>query len=306
MVKLVRKRACLKLLSLICFYGAAVGPAISATESHDTDSAIIRAQAGEYCKAFASGDVDALASMWSEDAVFTDQSGVRYCGRNAISGQMSSFFKKYGKQQLVLQIDSLEFPADNLAIENGTSHVGSKESPAGYATYTAVHVKRDGKWVMVNVSESPKVHISTLNQSSINDLSWLIGAWKVEGPRGELLIKADWVAGKKVIRFEFEVQTKDGEKSTQTQFVYFDPLFKRIRSWQYDWEGGYGESRWFKSGDDWTAMSYSVQSDGSAGSAKYLLKKIDANTFSWQSTSRRILGRNMPDTAVLTAKRIGG
>lgn len=273
--------------------------------NHDADEKSIREQAAEYARAFAVSDVPALSQMWADDAVFTDQFGRVLTGRAAIADQIGSFFKAYGSQPMEVKIDSIEFPAENLAIERGVSHVGNTTNPVSFSTYTAVHVKRDGKWQMVNVSESPKFDRAAARGPQVSDLSWLIGSWNVEGPRGNLQIKADWVAGKKIIRCDFNATNKDGEKSTQTQFIFYDPLFKRIRSWQYDWSGGYGESRWFNSGNDWTAEGCSVQSDGSTGSARYLIKKVDENTFSWQSTSRRLLGRQLPDTPVLTAKRTG-
>lgn len=274
------------------------------TVSHDADEQIIRAQAADYSRAFANGDVDALVAMWADDAVFTDQQGRVYVGRNAIADQMASFFKTCGKQTIEIKIDSLQFPADNVAVEHGVSHIGSSNNPASFGTYTAIHVKRDG-WKMVSVTEAPKFDPSTSAFPAINDLSWLIGDWKVEGPRGDLQIKADWVAGKKIIRCTFDATTKDGQKTSQTQFIFYDPLLKRIRSWQFDWNGGYGESRWLKSGKEWMAEGCSVQSDGTTGSARYLINQLDANTFSWQSTSRRIMGRQIPDTPVLTAKRVG-
>jgi len=242
--------------------------------------------------------------MWADDAVFTDQSGRVFTGRKAIEQQMASFFNTYGKQPFEIKIESIEFPADNLAIEHGVTHIGSSSSPSSFGAYTAVHVKRDG-WKMVNVSESPKFVPLSSSVPSINELSWLIGDWKVEGPKGELQIKTDWVADKKIIRCEFNATTNDGQKISQTQFIFYDPLFKRMRSWQFDISGGYGESRWFNSGNDWIAEGCSVQSDGTTGSAKYIFKKIDDNTFSWQSTSRRLMGKQIPDTPILTAKRVG-
>jgi uncharacterized protein (TIGR02246 family) len=276
----------------------------SRTVNHDADEQIIRHQAADYSRAFAAGDVNALAAMWADDAVFTDQQGRVYTGRNAIADQMTSFFKTYGKQPIEIKIDSLQFPADNLAVEHGVSHIGNSNNPAGFGTYTAVHVKRGG-WKMVSVTEAPKFDASVASLPNINDLSWLIGDWKVEGPKGDLQIKADWVAGKKIIRCAFDATTKDGQKTSQTQFIFYDPLLRRIRSWQFDWNGGYGESRWFNSGSDWIAEGCSVQSDGTTGSARYMFKKLDDNTFSWQSTSRRLMGKQIPDTPILTAKRTG-
>lgn len=277
--------------------------AISA--NRDADAQTIRLQATEYAKAFGNGDMEALASMWASDATFTDQFGSVASGRDQILSKMNSFFKANGKQPLELKIDLLEFPAENLAIEHGVSHVGATNNAQSFSTYTAVHVKRDGKWQMVNVSETPSIAAADAQKTTIADLAWLVGNWKVEGPKGSLQIKADWVAGKNMIRCDFDATTKEGDRSLQTQFFFLDPISRRIRSWQYDFDGGYGDSKWFNSGNDWSAVGRSVQADGSIGSARYLIKKLDDNTFSWQSTSRRLLGKRLPDSSVLTAKRIG-
>ncbi|MBA3859055.1 MAG: hypothetical protein C0507_19290 [Cyanobacteria bacterium PR.3.49] len=305
------------LLSALCIFGtlpAFSGELIAAKKeskkstskavNHDADEQVIRAQAADYSKAFANGDVNSLSAMWADDAVFTDQQGRVYVGRNAIAEQMTSFFKRFGNQPIEIKIDSLQFPADNLAVEHGVSHIGSSNNPASFGTYTAIHVKRDG-WKMVSVTEAPKFDAAASARPAISDLSWLVGDWKVEGPKGDLRIKADWVADKKIIRCTFDATTKDGQKTSQTQFIFYDPLLKRIRSWQFDYNGGYGESRWINSGQDWMAEGWSVRSDGSTGSARYLINRLDDSTFSWQSTSRRIMGRQIPDTAVLTAKRVG-
>lgn len=291
------------LISAMIFpFCSANGGELLAADSKDSDEKTIRAQADDYSKAFASGDVAALTAMWADDAVFTDQVGLVYNGRAAIQKQMSSFFDKYGKQPFQIKIDSLEFPADNLAFEHGTTHIGTSSNPMSYGVYSATHIKRDGKWLMIAVSEYPK--LPDPQNSNIADLAWLIGTWKVEGPRGNLQIKADWVADKKIIRCDFDVDSKDGKKSTQTQFIFVDPLFKRIRSWQYDWSGGYGESRWFNSNGNWISQGCAVEADGTTGSARYVIKKLDDNTFSWQSTARRLQGKALPDTPVLTAKRV--
>lgn len=282
-------------------------PASSSAESvnRDADAQVIRSQAAEYAKAFSNGDTQALSAMWADDAILTDQFGRVSSGRSQISTKMDTFFKTNGKQPLDIKIDALEFPAENLAIEHGVSHVGTTNYPQTFSAYTAVHVKRDGKWQMVNVSETPSIDAVDANKTTIADLAWLVGNWKVEGPKGSLLIKADWVAGKNMIRCEFDATKKDGDRSVQTQFFFLDPISRRIRSWQYDFDGGYGDSKWFNSGNDWSAVGRSVQSDGSIGSARYLIKKLDDNTFSWQSTSRRLLGKRLPDSSILTAKRIG-
>ncbi len=58
---------------------------------------------------FSNGDTQALAAMWADDAIFTDQFGRVSSGRAQISAKMDSFFKANGKQPLDIKINALEF-----------------------------------------------------------------------------------------------------------------------------------------------------------------------------------------------------
>src|SRR5262249_1133868 len=70
--------------------------AAESAAKHAEDEQTIRAQSMDYAKAFAIGDVAALARMWADDAVFTDESGTVYRGREAIRSQIEDFFKRNG------------------------------------------------------------------------------------------------------------------------------------------------------------------------------------------------------------------
>src|SRR5262249_30916237 len=166
--------------------------AAEAVAKHAEDETTIRAQSADYAKAFANGDVAALARMWAEDAVFTDEGGTVFRGREAIRNQIADFFKRNGKQPLEVTVGSVEFPSDTTAIEHGTTCLSAASPPASMQQYTAVHVKRDGKWEMVSVTESPYKAMSSAE--CLKSLNWLIGDWNTEGPAGKLRLKLDWVA----------------------------------------------------------------------------------------------------------------
>lgn len=272
----------------------------SASERVENETAI-KAQAAAYARAFGAGDAKELAAMFADDAVFTDQTGAVLKGRSVIGKQMEEYFDKAGRVNIDINIDSIEFPTKNTAIERGISKVGSGTKSGDITKYTAFHVKRDGKWQMLNVLEYPTA--ASYLVPKISELGWLVGTWNIDGPQGSILFKADWVGNKNVLRCVSETTGKNGEKSEQTQFIYLDPLAKQLRSWQYDWTGGFGQARWQCGGNLFVSDARSVQADGTTAYARYTIEKLNDGEFSWQSTDRKLAGKRLPDTAKLTAKR---
>ncbi|MBC8000783.1 MAG: nuclear transport factor 2 family protein [Leptolyngbya sp.] len=272
----------------------------SASERLENETAI-RAQAASYARAFGAGDAKELAAMFADDAVFTDQTGAVLKGRSVIGKQMEDYFDKVGRVNIDINIDSIDFPSKNTAIERGISKVGRGTNPGDITKYTAFHVKRDGKWQMLNVLEIPVSAPQMVPK--ISELGWLVGTWNIDGPQGSISFKADWVGNNNVLRCVSETTGKNGDKSAQTQFVYSDPLARQLRSWQYDWTGGFGQARWQCGGNLFVSDAKSVQADGTTAYARYTIEKLNDGEFSWQSTDRKIAGKRLPDTAKLTAKR---
>lgn len=269
--------------------------------THTTDEDLIRKQAKDYAQAFSKADIKTLASMWADDASYTDASGNLLSGRTAITKQMSAFFQANGKQPLEIIVDSISFPAGDVAIEHGLTRLTNFQFPQNTQRYNAVHVKKNNQWQMVNVTETP---YRVLNNSEyLQDLSWLVGTWSAKGPGGALTLKANWVGNNNIIALNLETRTNDGSKTSQTQYIFWNPIKGKIYSWQYDWTGGYGKSWWEKAGDNWVAHARSIEADGIKASAKYVIHRIDNDTFSWQSINRHLAGRSLADTKQITLKR---
>lgn len=279
----------------------------TAASTHEDDQRVIRAQAADYAKAFSVADVDALAAMWASDAVYNDSAGNVYNGRDAIKNQMANFFKRWGKRPLEVKVESILFPSDDTAVERGVTCLKDPKSGDDIERYTALHVKRDGKWQMVDVSEN-FYEKQPSGRESLSALSWFIGNWTVNGPKGTLHLKSDWVGNKNLIRCDFMVEAKDGSRSSGTQFIFWNPETQRICSWQYDGLGGYSTAWWTQSGKTWVAHARSTQPDGCAAWADNIMHQEDANTFTWQSTDRHMTaddlpGKRLPDTDILKATR---
>jgi uncharacterized protein (TIGR02246 family) len=270
--------------------------------SHSEDEKSIRDQAKDYAKAFAAGDVATLANMWTAEGTFTDSSGRNYNGRPAIEKLLSSYFKKPGGQPMEIAIETIKFPADNVAIEEGTARLLRGSAIGSMTRYTVVHVKENGKWQMASVSETDCV--PTASPESLKDLSWMVGDWSAKSDTKEAVkLKAHWKANKNFINCLFGTDIEGPTPTGEMQIIGVNPVTRRLVSWHFDSQGGYGYGQWFKDGNSWVEKAHGVQQDGTTSSATYVMRKIDDNSFAWRSTRRRLNGSPLPDTQELTITR---
>jgi hypothetical protein len=93
----------------------------------------------------------------------------------------------------------------------------------------------------------------------------------------------------------FAVVTRDGIELSGMQVVGWDPAEQQIRSWVFDSSGGFGDGVWIAEGDNWTINAKGVLPDGRKSSATNLLKKIDDNSYTWQSINRDADGELLPN-----------
>ncbi len=274
-------------------------PAASAGQSAEDNSAL-RAQAAIYAKAFADGNAQTIANMWTEDGSYVQPDGTELRGRAAIESFFNAFFKKFGGQVLELNIESIKFPADSIAVEEGTTGLAKAGVVTNRCRYTVVHVKKDGNWRMLAVSETSCAPLSAT--SDLQDLSWLIGDWTARGT-STVHFKAAWAANHKFIRCEFSSDKPASAEGEDLQIIGWSPMERRIACWHFSARGGVGFGTWIKNGQTWLELARGMQPDGTICSAHYLLKKLDNDSFQWQSTDRKFGGLRVPDTQLLTVTR---
>jgi len=281
----------------------AAGDGPAPADPHAADEATIRKQAEDYAAAYARGDVAALSDMWAEDATLSDADGHVYRGRAAIRQQMEEFFKRGGKRKLAITVDFITFPSADTAVEHGSTRAAGSS-----ARYTALHVKRDGRWRMVDVSENDA---GPAGADSLKELSWLVGDWSVAGAADSLHVKSDWTADGRAIRSSYESVDKEGKRTLESQFIYWNPRTRRIESSQHDGQGGIGSAWWERlpggEGDaasgTWIAHARSQEAGGATARADYRIHRLDNDRYTWRSTGRRLDGRTLPDTALIEVGR---
>jgi uncharacterized protein (TIGR02246 family) len=275
--------------------------AVNAAQADDEKA--IRKAAETFVKAFNAGDAKALAALWAPDGDFMDVRGQVFRGRETIEKMFAAHFATARGSKIEVTIDSIRFLGKDTAIEKGTSQ--ARPAAGGAVTagrFTAVRVKRDGKWLLESVHESPYEVES--NYENLKDLEWVIGTWTASPPGATVERTCEWVGNRNFILCRQEMRKGDSVVGTSTQVIGWDPIERRVRSWDFDSEGGFGSELWTKDGGRWVLEATGVRRDATVTEATNIITPVDANTFTWQSIHRRSKDAPLPDTGVVKAVRM--
>lgn len=259
------------------------------------DEAAIREQARQYVVSYGKGDAKALASQWSVDGSLTEASGKKLHGREQIEKSFADLFKAHAPQPLVIDVESVKFPANNIAIEVGTTKLSS-----GSSRYTAIHSKESGHWQMISVFEHEIP--SKTAEVPISELAWMVGTWGAKS-NSDLRVQCEYTANKKFLLVNFYSSKADGNTPSETEIIGWNPVLNSICSWHYNSDGGLGMGRWKKDADNWLVSARGSDHDGTLASAQYVLHKIDDNNYTWKSTKRFSQGKSLPDTQEILVMR---
>jgi len=267
------------------------------------DEPAIRKAIESYVDAFNHGDAATLSKHWSEKGVYVHpQTGQRLTGRAAIAKLFATLFAEEKPPQLSLKVDSIRFLDDNVALEEGVALVYRGTDPPDATNYIAIHVKRDGRWQLDSVRETEAPATGT-NQSPLTELDWMVGAWLDQDDNAKVETVCKWTANKAFLSRSFSMSTPGGDDLTGTQIVGWDPAAKRIRSWVFDSDGGFGEGVWTHEGDRWLIKTVSTLPSGKKATALQIITKLNDNSFSWESKAREVDGELLPNVDPITVVR---
>jgi uncharacterized protein (TIGR02246 family) len=259
------------------------------------DRAVIEKSIESYVAAFNVKDAKALAAHWSPDGVYIDRtSGERIAGRDALEKEYQATFQAQKDTRLDVKAESLEFVSPNVAIEQGTATIGTPDGDPIVSSYSAVHVKRDGKWLIDRVSEreivSPPSHYEQLKK-----LEWMIGDWVDQAGEGVVATECHWARNNNFIIRSFTVSVGMAIDMAGMQVIGWDPARKQIRSWVFDSDGGFNEGTWQKVDGQWTVQTTATLPDGRRASSTSVMKPLDDNSFAWQQVNRVVDGELLPN-----------
>jgi uncharacterized protein (TIGR02246 family) len=259
------------------------GKAPVATD-HSADEAAIRDNIAKFVKAYNAGDAKAVAALFTPDGEAWDKEGNEAEGREAIARTFADIFADTPNRKLEVFVDSIKFIGNELAWETGSTRETSPNEPPENDRYTVLHVKRDGKWQMALARDEegppPTAH------ERLRPLRWLVGDWIDDGGSTVVNSSCRWSDDGNFLLLEFKLQVNGRNEMNVSQRIGWDPVGKRIHSWVFDSEGGFGESDWTRDGDAWIIKATGVRPDGTTASATNALVPVGTDGYIWRSADR--------------------
>ena len=288
------KRICLWLLCLGLLSPCSLW---AADTKHEDDEAAIRKTSAAYVDAFNTHDAKELADFWSPDAVYLNQTtGEQVVGRDEIAKQFVEMFKNEPDLKMTAVTDSVGFISPNVAEEHGKSTITAPKQEPEEAPYSAVYVRRDGKWLLDRVTDEAK-KAGDSHYEQLKQLEWMIGHWVDKDKEDDIDIETDcnWTKNRTFITRSFTVSAEGEIDLSGMQIIGWDAAAKAIRSWTFDSDGGYAEATWTFKKDRWYIANKGVLADGRKASMTNVIKPIDANSFTWQTIERTAGGELLPN-----------
>jgi uncharacterized protein (TIGR02246 family) len=270
------------------------------------EKAAVMANDRAYEAAYAKGDIKALADFFAEDAEYTTDEGRTFSGRAAIESAIRAGLTGSKGAKLAIAVDAVRVLSPDVVLEKGSTTVTAKDGSTDSSQYTAIHVKKDGKWKISQLVESPLPSVSAHDR--LAELDWLVGDWDEADKTNNIDVHSQngWARGGNFITRNITVK-RAGEVTLEGwQIIGWDPVNERIRSWTFDGEGGYAEGYWTRDGDRWLLRETGVTPDGGRTTADTTFTKLAADRFTWESTNRTLDGDPQPDISRIEIHRVKG
>ena len=249
------------------------------------NEAAIRATAASYVEAFNKHDSQAVADHWSPDAVYLNHNtGEEVVGRAAIADQFAALFEERPDLKMDVAITSIQFVSPNVAIEQGTATIVSPSGEPEETEYSAVDVKRDGKWLLDRVTDKSKEVVPS-HYEQLKALEWMVGSWTNETAGAEVELECNWTKNKNYLTRAFKIAI-GGQEISGVQVIGWDPAAKAIRSWTFDSNGAFAEGAWELKEGRWFIRNRGVLPDGQSATMVNVMKQVDDNSLTWQTIER--------------------
>lgn len=263
----------------------------------------IRSAVDGYIDAINRGDAAAAAEYWSETGQIVSADGNRLLGKAAISENLKMSLGENSQRMVSVSDVTIRLLAPTVAIEEGLALETDAEGTSLLSDYQAIHVKQDGKWKLESLKESA-IKESASSHDHLKELEWMIGDWIDQEGETTIQTHVRWTSNGSFMTRSFSVETAGVRELEGTQVIGWDPNRQQIRSWVFDSDGGFGSGAWTRSGDQWIVNGKFTVADGQQGSSTNTFTYVDANTFKWKSTDRKLGDEPLIDVAEVAVSRV--
>lgn len=312
-----RQRAEWLLLIALLPAGAAVGAEVQSvvvpaktTETAAADvaaspefEAMIRREMEATVKAFNAADANGMAALFMEKGELVDENGNVYTGRTDITAVFKSFFAKFPKAALAMDVTSVRTIGDSLAVEEGVRQITAEEGAVtAQMRYVAVRDKVGDKWPIASYREFADDPAPTA-QEMLQSMAFLVGDWVDESPEGRTAISYRWSEDGNYLLGDYVLSVGGQPESKSSQRIGWDPVEGVLRSWTFDSDGGFSHGEWTPVDDGWVAKTEATMPDGTTASATVMLVVKDQDHFVVRSIDRIVAGGEEPDFELVIARK---
>jgi len=296
----------LTLVPLITAVLSTTGFAQAPADKSSPEQAAITALEHAFEAAYAKADIKALGDFFADDADYTTDEGRSFSGRAEIEGALKEGLMANRGAKLDIQVQSVRALGPDTIIEKGSTTVTSKSGETSGALYTAVHVKKDGKWKILQLVETPLPTITP--RDHLQELAWLVGSWEESDKSNDLTISSlySWARGGNFLTRSITVKRAGNVTLEGWQIIGWDPIQERLHSWTFDGEGGYADGYFTRDGNRWLLRESGVTPDGNRTGSDSTISKVAADKFTWESNNRTLDGEPQPGIGRIEISRVKG
>jgi uncharacterized protein (TIGR02246 family) len=259
-----------------------------------------------YIEAFNKKNPDSLASLWTEEANYlnlTTKDSLE--GKAQIAKYFTEEFQKNEASQIDIKTEKVQVHEPDSVEVKGTITLTSKEKPQEKSTFIADYIKLNGSWLLDRVREIELI-LPPSRYEKLKELEWLVGEWKDGDENVDINLHCSWDKNKNFLVQHFDMKILGVKDLGGTQYITWDPDEKKICSWIFDSDGGFGRSIWNKDDGNWYVTMTFTLPDGRKSSATNIYKKVDDTTYTFSSCSRDIDGKVMPNIGPFTVTKEKG
>jgi len=279
--------------------GAAAEPAAPVLTP---DQQAIADQANVFIDAYNKANLKALTALFAEDAEWVDADGQVLNGREAIAANFKDVFLTSKGRTLDIDVESVRSLTPDVMLEKGTTTVVDRDGHTAVSSYTAVHVKNGEVWQISQLTETGSP-LTGAAARQLSELEWLVGTWTDTEEGVDVKSTIEWALGGNFMTWTYKVIGVQGNESTGTEVIGWDPSLGKIRSWGFEGDGSITEKTWTQDGPRWLVQSRTVLPDGSQGTEEQTLTMVGRDKFTWSSASRQVAGEALPNIGPVTVVR---
>ena len=114
-----------------------------------------------------------------------------------------------------------------------------------------------------------------------------------------------WAPGETFLQARFAIEEDEAALALSgSQVIGIDPATGALHGWTFGADGGIAEADWFPDGDHWVLEAAGTLADGRTLTETNILRRVDYDTFTWQSVDRLLDDAPLPDLPPVKVTRV--